>query len=298
MAGGMDWFRWHHGSVNDPKFRLVAARSGASVAEVIAVWAGLLEAASMAERRGCAGVPDFEATECALGIENGKAKAIYEAMSARGLVTPDGGVTAWEKRQPKRERERDDDSTHRVQAHRARKLLLEAPEHTPDPASGNARETPSSASNALETPRGEEKREEEGLSVASQPRRRRKAGDPTPIDQASSVPCPYDAIVEAYHVALPSLPRVRLMPVKRRAALLKLWCWVLTSKKSDGTRRAESADEALDWMRTYFARASDNNFIMGRGARSAEHAGWQCDIDFLLSEKGMKQVIEKTEAAA
>ncbi len=24
MAGGIDWFRWHHGSVTDPKFQLIA----------------------------------------------------------------------------------------------------------------------------------------------------------------------------------------------------------------------------------------------------------------------------------
>ena len=27
MAGGIDWFRWHHGSVTDPKFQLVARKS-------------------------------------------------------------------------------------------------------------------------------------------------------------------------------------------------------------------------------------------------------------------------------
>ena len=136
------------------------------------------------------------------------------------------------------------------------------------------------------------------MSAASQPRRQRKAGDQSAIDKTPSVPCPYEKIVAAYHEALPSLPRVRLMSAKRHDNLRKLWGWVLSSKKPGGERRAESADEALDWMRSYFARASENDFLMGRGARSAEHAGWQCDIDFLMTEKGMKQVIEKTEVAA
>jgi hypothetical protein len=116
--------------------------------------------------------------------------------------------------------------------------------------------------------------------------------------KAHTVPCPYDAIVAAYHDTLPSLPRVRLMPVKRQAALRKLWGWVLSSRKSDGTRRAESAAEALEWIRGYFARALENDFLMGRGGRSAEHAGWDCDLDFLLTDKGMKHVIEKTKEAA
>ena len=113
-----------------------------------------------------------------------------------------------------------------------------------------------------------------------------------------ALPCPYDAIVAAYHEALPSLPAVRLMGEPRKKAMRKVWGWVLGSTKPDGTRRATTADEALAWFGAYFARASDNDFLMGRGARSSEHAGWQCDIDFLLTDKGMKHVIEKTLEAA
>lgn len=77
-----------------------------------------------------------------------------------------------------------------------------------------------------------------------------------------------------------------------------LWGWILSSRKSDGGRRATTAEEALEWLRGYFGHASRNDFLMGRTARSPEHAGWQCDLDFLLSDKGMKQVIEKTVEAA
>ena len=77
-----------------------------------------------------------------------------------------------------------------------------------------------------------------------------------------------------------------------------MWGWVLSSTKSDGQRRAATTDEALLWIRGYFGRASANDFLMGRTARNAEHAGWQCDLDFLLTDKGMKQVIERTQDAA
>ena len=129
--------------------------------------------------------------------------------------------------------------------------------------------------------------EEKELSVASQPRRRRKAAD---------VPkCPADDVVALYHAVLPSLPRVRLMTDSRRRALRKTWGWVLSSTKSDGSRRATTAEEALEWLRGYFVRASENDFLMGRTARQGEHAGWRCDLDFLLTERGMKHVIEKTQ---
>lgn len=101
---GMDWFRWHHGSVNDSKFQLVARKAGASVAEVIAVWATLLEAASQEDERGTIGDVDFEAIDCALGMTEGKCAAIHGFMMVRGLI--EGGyVVAWDKRQPKRERD-------------------------------------------------------------------------------------------------------------------------------------------------------------------------------------------------
>ena len=42
----MEWFRWFEGSTTDPKFAVVARRSGQPVAFVIAVWAQILERAS------------------------------------------------------------------------------------------------------------------------------------------------------------------------------------------------------------------------------------------------------------
>jgi hypothetical protein len=146
---GMDWFRWHHGSVTDPKFQLVAKKAGATTAEVLAVWACLLEEASQAEDRGNPGQIDFEALDCLLGLQDGKALTIYEKMTARGLFKAGGAIDAWDRRQPKRERD-DDKSTDRVKAFRERKR----------------HETPSNATEPQETPRGEESREEERDSVA------------------------------------------------------------------------------------------------------------------------------------
>lgn len=133
-----------------------------------------------------------------------------------------------------------------------------------------------------------------GTSSSARPTARKSAKTkPTP-----DVPCPFHEIVDAYHEHLPSLPSVRLRDGKtwatRQRAMRSLWAWVLSSSKTDGSRRATNGAEALDWIRGYFRRASENDFLMGRTRRSDVHAGWQCDIDFLLSEKGMKQVIEKT----
>lgn len=117
-----------------------------------------------------------------------------------------------------------------------------------------------------------------------------------------TVPCPYEAIVSAYHELLPTLPKVLLRDGKtwtaRQKAMRSLWAWVLSSKRPDGSRRAETADDALSWLRDYFAQASENDFLMGRTGRSGDHANWRCDLDFLLTSRGMKQVIEKTQEQA
>ena len=159
MAGGIDWFRWHHGSVTDPKFQLVARKSKQALASVIAVWAFVLEQASASEERGTFGSIDGEAIDCLLGLEDGATGAILAAMGERGLVE-DGFVSAWEKRQPKRERT-DNTSTERSRAYRAKQHQAQqtgGEQRHATPKTDDA--TPCNATQRQETPRGEESRGE------------------------------------------------------------------------------------------------------------------------------------------
>ncbi len=105
---------------------------------------------------------------------------------------------------------------------------------------------------------------------------------------------PVQSVVDLYHEVLPDLPVVRLKTKDRERAIAKMWRWVLTSVRTDGERRAENPEQAIAWLRSYFERARDNDFLMGRTQKAGEHANWRCDLDFLLTDKGMKHVIEKT----
>lgn len=119
------------------------------------------------------------------------------------------------------------------------------------------------------------------------------------VGSADRLPrCDTQSVVDLYHEILPELPSVRLMNDQRRKAASSLWKFALTSRKSDGSLRATNAAEAMEWIRGYFTRARDNDFLMGRGHKAAGHEGWQCDFDFLMSEKGKKHVIEKTQVHA
>lgn len=152
---GMDWFRWHHGSVTDPKFQLIARKSGASLPDVLAVWAYVLETASQAEERGTFGEIDAEALDCLFNFPTTETRTadILKAMKDRGLID-DFHIVAWHKRQPKRERE-DDGATERKRKQRSAESGV-----TTDV-------TPSHATSHQEKPRGEERRVEETSSLRS-----------------------------------------------------------------------------------------------------------------------------------
>lgn len=218
----------------------------------------------------------------------------------KGFIDEDLNLLNWEKRQFKIDSS--SSSAERVAKHRAKKKA----------AAGNAvtsdvtlHETPVNALDT-DTDTDTEKNKEPNGSVGGADGGDGKnqhhgdeqdlSGDKPEEGADAKLPaCPVDTIVGLYHEQLPELPSVKLLSDKRKRALRKVWRWVLTSKKSDGQPRATNADEACLWLRGYFARASKNDFLMGRGHRSAEHAGWQCDLDFLLTDNGMKHVIEKTK---
>jgi hypothetical protein len=157
MAGGIDWFRWHHGSVTDPKFQLVARKSGASLPDVLAVWSYVLEQASANQARGCYGEIDCEAVDCLFNFPatEGRTADVLNAMVARGLLA-DGFVANWEKRQPKRE---DATCAERKRRQREREHELQmagavTPETPRNVTQGHAQVTHGHD-------RGEERREEE-----------------------------------------------------------------------------------------------------------------------------------------
>ena len=100
----MELLKWFVGATTDPKFAVVAKRSGQNMASVIAVWAMLLERAGQADERGRIDGFDCEGADTVLGLEDGAACSIMQAMQAKGLI--DGGcITNWDKRQRREEPE-------------------------------------------------------------------------------------------------------------------------------------------------------------------------------------------------
>ena len=95
------WFRWHEGTCEDGKFRVVARNAGVTVATVMGVWAVLLEDASHDDHRGIAvRGEDFYGAILDLGSE---LQPILEMMENIGLIaccTNDTiEISNWNKRQ-------------------------------------------------------------------------------------------------------------------------------------------------------------------------------------------------------
>lgn len=146
----MDWFRSYVGTTTDPKFRVVAKKSGARLGDVLSIWQMVLERACASAERGRVDGFDCEGADTLLDLKDGSACKIFAAMESKGLIVS-GKVAAWEKRQPKRER--DDDSSQRVKEFRERK------KQESNASCDNV--TPCNAKQRQETPRGEENRGEE-----------------------------------------------------------------------------------------------------------------------------------------
>jgi len=131
----MDWCRLWHEMPNDPKWRVIAHRSGRPISEVIAVFVTMMANASdNAEARGRLRNFSAEDVGAALDIEEQAVEDICKAM--QGKVLDGDALMGWAKRQPKRE----DGAAERAKAWRERNRTQ---------------------ANAIERPREEKSREEE-----------------------------------------------------------------------------------------------------------------------------------------
>lgn len=121
----MQWVRLWHDMPTDPKWRVIARKSGQTIPSVIAVYTMMMVNASeaAADERGCLSGFDSEDVAAALDMLPDDVDAILDAM--QGKVLDGRRLSGWSKRQPKRER--DDSSTDRVRAHRQRQKTNETP---------------------------------------------------------------------------------------------------------------------------------------------------------------------------
>jgi hypothetical protein len=277
MAGGIDWFRWHHGSVTDPKFQLVARKAGASLPDVLAVWAYMLEQASASETRGAFGDIDCEALDCLFAFPDGRTAEVLTAMQARGLVDS-GAVVSWDKRQPKRERA-DDNSTERSRAFREKQRQTE----------------PSNAMQRQETPRGEERREEEiqnNLTVVGT-RPAAEAPEQAAVLQSArqkaGPDCPHLEVLAAWAEVLPSMPQHNPAHWRGTRADHLRARWRETATDKEWLSQAEG----IAYFRKLFEWIGQSRFLTGRATvTSRDRRPFFIELEWLVCPSNWAKVHE------
>ena len=110
------WFRSWHGAPTDPKWLAIARRSNVAPGMISAIFWALLDYASQNNVRGSVEGFDVETYALWAGWDEAQVAASIEAMRAKGVIDENNMLTAWEKRQPKR----NDDSAERVRKYRER----------------------------------------------------------------------------------------------------------------------------------------------------------------------------------
>ena len=112
-----NWFRSWHGAPTDNKWLLIAKKSGVPAGVVSAIVWALLDHASQHEERGTVSDFDIETYSVFSGFDMKHIETVVTFLAEKGVIC-DGRLSAWEKRQPKKE---GDNSSDRVRAFRERK---------------------------------------------------------------------------------------------------------------------------------------------------------------------------------
>lgn len=275
----MEWLRWYHGTINDPKWAMIARKTGVNICTVIAIWAALLEYASQNEDRGSVADFDPEEIDAAFGLNDGECAAVIEAMTSKGIIEA-ARIAKWSKRQF------DEKNVERIRRCREKKAKAEAeatPADTSAKCSGNDSEMTVKCSrndSEMVVKRDEIPDTDTDSDTDIKKMIMSLTGHVSVSPKKPPVSCPCEQIVEAYSAILPGLLPVQRLTDARRKALAARW-------REDKTR------QSLAWWNDYFERVRGSDFLMGRCAPTqGRSSAWQADFDWLIKPANLQKVIE------
>jgi hypothetical protein len=287
----MEWFRWWHGTLTDPKFQWVARKSGQPFTAVIALWVALLERASSVTQgdasvtRGDVAGFDCDDHDVLFGLEDGCCARILDAFAAKGMIAG-GVITNWEKRQPKRE----DSSAERTRAYRERKAkessvttgdapVTQSDDKKREDKSRENLEPNGSVASGAEAPSADLLGAEIGKVTAE-----------TGESDNAALHCPISRIVNAYHELMPLNPRVKIINDKRRKSISARWREA--SKLDFAPFGYSTVQGGVEAWRKFFAVCAESDFLTGKSKAQTGKPPFLADIDFLMSPEGFAKCFE------
>lgn len=256
------WFRWHHGTVNDPKWRVVASRASSTlsrnvtVGHVLSIWAVMLECASQSSPRGSLDAWDDEDVAAGLGIDPEEVFAIRMAMHGKTL---DGNqLTAWNRRQPKAE---DASAAGRKRLQREREKAMEnsVTGSNDDDCHDMSRTVTTETETETET---DSKEQEAKASLSAE----------------ADSKCPHQAIIDLYHEHLPANPRIKVWDGARADSLRTRW-------------REDPKRQNLEYWARFFRHCAGSAFLTGRADGQGSRP-FLPGLDWLVKSANFAKIIE------
>jgi hypothetical protein len=229
------WFKFYHEWSHDPKIQTLSEADQRRHVVFMALH--------------CRG-EDFDLTKYAyaMRISTDELSATIARLSQAGVRFDDrGNLSGWKKRQGPSEKERQRKSRQKRKAKteesRDSHVTVTVPYrdcHTPD---------------ADADPEAERQEKNPPPPTGSGPQ---PAGQTAPVRVG---PCPYQAIVDAYHDILPELPRVRVQGEKLRKEMHARW--------AEDKKRQD-----VEWWKGLFDLVKRSDFLMGRKTDWHANLGW------------------------
>jgi len=102
--------------------------------------------------------------------------------------------------------------------------------------------------------------------------------------------CPYQAIIDLYHEAMPDNPKCKILSKSRKAAIKARWTEAakLTCKPFGYSTR----DEGLKAWRAFFEVCSDSDFLTGKAPGTSGRPPFIANIDFLMKPESFAKTLE------
>ena len=94
----MDWFKVYSGASIDPKYQLIAHKSGLKTHQIALIWWAILDHASRENDRGEVTGIDCESLDFFYQFEDGTTLAAIKAFEEKGMIQ-DGRISKWDDRQ-------------------------------------------------------------------------------------------------------------------------------------------------------------------------------------------------------
>lgn len=124
-------------------------------------------------------------------------------------------------------------------------------------------------------------------------------GGTPPLSSKAADPCPYQAIVDLYHEAMPENPRCKILSSARKTTIKARW--MEAAKLTCKPFGYDNREDGLKAWRAFFEICAESDFLTGKASGTNGRPPFVASIDFLMRQQRFAEILENKyhrEAAA